>query len=64
MEREIARTFVRAIPLLAVVAIFVGALVSFEAMVAVAATLVFLATALLVVKLSYQARYRTGAEAE
>ena len=64
MEREIARTFVRAIPLLAVVAIFVGALVSFEAMVAVAATLVFLATALLVVKLSYQTRYHAGAEAE
>mgnify|MGYP006988455855 FL=1 len=64
MEREIARTFVRAIPLLAVVAIFVGALVSFEAMVAVAATLVFLATALLAVKLSYRARYRTGAETE
>ena len=64
MEREIARTFVRAIPLLAVVAIFVGALVSFEAMVAVAATLAFLATALLAVKLSYRARYRAGAEAE
>lgn len=62
MEREIARTFVRTIPLLAVVAIFGGALVSFEAMVAVAATLVFLATALLVVKLSYRARYRAGAE--
>lgn len=64
MEREIARTFVQTIPLLAVVAIFVGALVSFEAMIAVAATLVFLATALLVVKLSYRARYRAGAEGE
>ena len=64
MEREIARTFVRAIPLLAVVAIFAGALVSFEAMVAVAATLVFLATALLVVKLSYRARLRAEAETE
>ena len=62
MEREVARTFVRAIPALAVVAIFVGALVSFQAMAAVAATLVFLSLALLAVKLSYRARYRAGAE--
>ena len=62
MEREVARTFVRAIPALAVVAIFVGALVSFQAMAAVAATLVFLSLALLAIKLSYRARYRAGVE--
>lgn len=35
---------------------------SFQAMAAVAATLVFLSLALLAVKLSYRARYRAGAE--
>lgn len=64
MEREVARTFVRAIPALAVVAIFAGALVSFEAMAAVAATLVFLSLALLAIKLSYRARFHAGAEGD
>ena len=53
-----------AIPALAVVAIFAGALVSFEAMAAVAATLVFLSLALLAIKVSYRARYRAGAEGD
>ena len=56
MEREIARTFVQIMPALAVIAIFVGALVSLEAMAAAAATLVFLSVALLAVKLSYKIR--------
>ena len=56
MEREIARTFVQIMPALAVIAIFVGALVSVEAMAAAAATLVFLSVALLAVKLSYKIR--------
>ena len=54
MEREIARTFVQIMPALAVIAIFVGALVSVEAMAAAAATLVFLSVALLAVKLFYK----------
>ena len=54
MEREIARTFIQIMPALAVIAIFVGALVSVEAMAAAAATLVFLSVALLAVKLSYK----------
>ena len=54
MEREIARTFIQIMPALAVIAIFVGALVSLEAMAAAAATLVFLSVALLAVKLSYK----------
>ena len=65
MEREIARSFVQIMPALAVIAIFVGALVSLEAM-AAAATLVFLSVALLVVKLSYKIRLQgeIGDEAE
>ena len=43
-------------PALAVVAIFVGALVSLEAMASAAATLVFLSVALLVVKAVYKMR--------
>ena len=66
MEREIARSFVQIMPALAVIAIFVGALVSLEAMAAAAATLVFLSVALLVVKLSYKIRLQgeIGDEAE
>ena len=66
MEREIARSFVQIMPALAVIAIFVGALVSLEAMAAAAATLVFLSVALLVVKLSYKTRLQgeIGNEAE
>lgn len=56
MEREIARTFIQIMPALAVIAIFVGALVSLEAMAAAAATVVFLSVALLAVKLSYKIR--------
>lgn len=62
MEREIARTFVQIIPALAVVAIFAGSLVSFEAMIAVAATLVFLSLALLVIKVSHTTRYRSDTD--
>lgn len=58
LERETARTFVQMIPALSVVAIFAGALVSLEAMAAVAATLVFLALALLGAKVYCKARYR------
>lgn len=58
MEREIARTFIQIMPALAVVAIFAGALVSLEAMAAVAVTLVFLSLALLAVKLYVKAGYR------
>lgn len=58
MEREVARTFIQLIPVLAVIAIFVGALVSLEAMAAVAATLVFLSVALLIVKTSYKIRLK------
>ena len=58
MEREVARTFIQLIPVLAVIAIFVGALVSLEAMAAVAATLVFLSVALLIVKASYKIRLK------
>lgn len=66
MEREIARSFVQIMPALAVIAMFVGALVSLEAMAAAAATLVFLSVALLVVKLSYKIRLQgeIGDEAE
>lgn len=56
MEREIARAYVQLMPALAVVAILVGALVSFESMVAVAATLVFLALVLLGVKIYFKWR--------
>lgn len=62
MEREIARTFIQIMPALAVVAIFVGALVSLEAMAAAAATLVFLSVALLTVKLSYKIRLAGDAD--
>ncbi len=62
MEREIARTFIQIMPALAVIAIFVGALVSLEAMAAAAATLVFLSVALLAVKLSYKIRLASDAE--
>lgn len=58
MEREVARTFIQLMPVLAVIAIFVGALVSLEAMAAVAATLVFLSVALLIVKASYKIRLK------
>ena len=66
MEREIARSFVQIMPALAVIAIFVGALVSLEAMAAAAATLVFLSVALFAVKLSYKIRLQgeIGDEAE
>ena len=62
MEREIARTFIQIMPALAVIAIFVGALVSLEAMAAAAATLVFLSVALLAVKLSYKIRLAGDAD--
>lgn len=62
MEREIARTFIQIMPALAVIAIFVGALVSLEAMAAAAATLVFLSVALLAVKLSYKIRLADDAD--
>ena len=64
LERETARTFVQMIPALSVVAIFAGALVSLEVMAAVAATLVFLALALLGVKVYCKARYRAEGEPE
>ncbi|MBM6675833.1 hypothetical protein H6A07_03620 [Olsenella uli] len=56
LEREVARAYVRLLPALAVVAVFVGALVGFESMVSVAATLVFLALVLLAVKIYYKQR--------
>ncbi len=59
MEREVARTFIQIMPALAVVAIFVGALVSLEAMASAAATLVFLSVALLVVKAVYKMRLQS-----
>ena len=66
LEREVARSFIQTMPALAVIAIFVGALVSLEAMAAVAATIVFLSVALLVVKATYKIRLRSeiGDEAE
>ena len=54
LEREVARTYVQLMPALAVVAVLAGALVSFESMVTVAATLVFLALVLLGVKIYYK----------
>ncbi|MCR8907071.1 hypothetical protein NW198_00350 [Thermophilibacter sp. ET337] len=54
LEREVARAYVQLLPALAVVAVLVGALVSFESMVSVAATLVFLALVLLAVKIYYK----------
>ena len=62
-ERETARTYVQLMPALAVVAVLVGALVSFESLISVAATLVFLALVLLVVKIYYK-RALTVPEAE
>lgn len=56
LEREVARAYVQLMPVLAVVAVLVGALVSFESMVTVAATLVFLALVLLAVKICYKQR--------
>ena len=56
LEREVARAYVQLLPALAVVAVFVGALVGFESMVSVAATLVFLALVLLAVKIYYKQR--------
>ena len=56
LERETARTYVQLMPALAVVAVLAGALVSFESMVTVAATLVFLALVLLCVKIYYKRR--------
>ena len=56
LEREVARTYVQLMPALAVVAVLAGALVSFESMVTVAATLVFLALVLLGVKIYYKRR--------
>ena len=55
-ERETARAYVQLMPALAVVAVLAGALVSFESMVTVAATLVFLALVLLGVKIYYKRR--------
>lgn len=55
-EREVARTYVQLMPALAVIAVLAGALVSFESMVTVAATLVFLALVLLGVKIYYKRR--------
>ena len=59
LERETARTYVQLMPALASVAIFVGALVSFESMATAAATTVFLSLARLVVKLVYKRRLAT-----
>ena len=56
LEREVARTFVQLMPALAVFAVLFGALASFESMLAVAGTLVFLALALLVVKIYFKRR--------
>ena len=56
LEREVARAYVQLLPALAMVAVFVGALVGFESMVSVAATLVFLALVLLAVKIYYKQR--------
>ena len=56
LEREVARTYVQLMPALAVIAVLAGALVSFESMVTVAATLVFLALVLLGVKIYYKRR--------
>ena len=56
LEREVARAYVQLMPALAVVAVLVGALVSFDSMVTVAATLVFFALVLLAVKICYKQR--------
>lgn len=61
LEREAARTFVQILPALVAVAVFVGALVSTEAMLAAAATAVFLSLALLAIKIRY--RWAFGAQA-
>lgn len=63
MEREMAQRFVQVLPALFVVTIVVAAFVSVEAMVAAAATEVFLALAFLAVKVACKRRYREeGAE--
>lgn len=64
IEREVARTFIHALPVLAVIVIFASALVSTDALLTVAATLVFFSVVLIAMKLGCKARFRADADAD
>ena len=63
LAREVSRTFVRLIPPLSAIIVVVTALVGREAMLSAVGTLLFLCTALLVVKFVYKRRLM-GTETE